>query len=150
MPRYRGFTLIEVLVVLTLISMVAGSISFVVLQQGDDLKSLSKEIVQSIRLTQLRAIREDRSYQIEFDLENNSIDFPDKVINLPKSFFMTVKTASNQIIDEQLVGMTFYPDASSTGGGILLESDEELYEIKVVWISGKIQSHYSSKNNAPA
>jgi len=42
--------------------------------------------------------------------------------------------------------MTFYPDASSTGGVITLESDEEIYEISVIWISGKISTRYSNKS----
>ena len=143
--RVQGFTLVELLVVLTLMALVAGSISFVVMQKGDDLQSLSNDIVLSMRLTQLRAIREGRPYQIEIDLENNSIEFFEKIINLPDTYFLTVKTASNQVIDEQTVGMTFYPDASSTGGSILLESDTEMFEINVIWITGKINTHFSGR-----
>ncbi len=143
--RVQGFTLVELLVVLTLMALVAGSISFVVMQKGDDLQSLSNDIVLSMRLTQLRAIREGRPYQIEIDLENNSIEFFEKIINLPDTYFLTVKTASNQVIDEQTVGMTFYPDASSTGGSILLESDTEMFEINVIWITGKINTRFSGR-----
>ena len=143
--RVQGFTLVELLVVLTLMALVAGSISFVVMQKGDDLQSLSNDIVLSMRLTQLRAIREGRPYQIEIDLENNSIEFFEKIINLPDTYFLTVKTASNLVIDEQTVGMTFYPDASSTGGSILLESDTEMFEINVIWITGKINTRFSGR-----
>ncbi len=143
--RTRGFTLVEVLVVITLMAIVAGSISFVALRQSDDLLSLSRDIVSSMKMTQLRAIREDRPLQIEIDLENNSIEFTEKIITLPESFFITVKTASDQLIDDQLIGMTFYPDASSSGGSILLESETELFEINVIWISGKISTKFTGK-----
>lgn len=141
----QGFTLVEVLVVLTLISLIAGSISYVVLKDKDNLQSLSKEVVQSMRLTQLHAIREDKPYQIEIDLQQNSIEFFDKIITLPDSFFITVKTSSDQLIDNDRAGITFYPDASSTGGSLILESETEMYEIHVTWISGKITSHYKRK-----
>jgi hypothetical protein len=125
--------------------LIAGSISLVVLKNGDDLKSLSTAIVQSMRLTQLRSIREDRPIQIRIDLEQNNIDFPEQSVTLPKRFSLTVKTAANQVIDEQQVGMTFYPDASSTGGFILLESDTEIFEISIIWMTGKIKTRYESK-----
>ena len=53
--------------------------------------------------------------------------------------------AANQVIDDDMVGMTFYPDASSTGGYIVLESKTESYEISVIWMTGKIRSRFVSK-----
>jgi general secretion pathway protein H len=145
--RKTGFTLVEVLVVLTIVSVVVGSISYVVIGGGNDLKSVSQDIVQSMRLLQQRSIRDDRPYQIEIDLNANTISFLEKEIAIPEAFSVTVKTAASQVIEDRLVGMTFYPDASSTGGSIVLESDKEAYEIMVVWISGKIQTSYRSKSS---
>jgi general secretion pathway protein H len=140
-----GFTLVEVLVVLTIVALIVGSISYVVFNTKDDIRSLSREVIQSIKLTQQRSIRDDKPYQIEINLDENSIDFEDSYIQLPKTISITVKTAASQVIDANIVGMTFYPDASSTGGSITLETDKESYEIQVVWISGKIITQYSSK-----
>ncbi len=145
--RKTGFTLVEVLVVLTIVSVVVGSISYVVIGGGNDLKSVSQDIVQSMRLLQQRSIRDDRPYQIEIDLNANTISFLEKEIAIPEAFSVTVKTAASQVIEDRLVGMTFFPDASSTGGSIVLESDKEAYEIMVVWISGKIQTSYRSKSS---
>jgi general secretion pathway protein H len=144
--KSSGFTLVEVLVVLTIVALVVGSISYVVFNSKDDIQSLSREVVQSIKLTQQRSIREDKPYQIEINLDENSIDFEDSFIQLPESIAITVKTAASQVIDASVFGMTFYPDASSTGGSITLETDKERYEILVVWISGKIITQYSSKS----
>jgi general secretion pathway protein H len=143
--RKGGFTLVEVLVVLTIVALVVSSISYVVFNGNNDLQSVSREIVQSIKLVQQRSIREDKPYQIEIDLNENSISFPEKLVEIPSAYSVTVKTAANQVIEDKLVGMTFYPDASSTGGSILLESDQEEYQIVVVWISGKIQTSYRQK-----
>lgn len=140
-----GFTLVEVLVVLTIVALVVGSITYVVFNTGNDIQSLSREVVQSIKLTQQRSIRDDKPYQIEINLDENSIEFEDSQVVLPKSISITVKTAASQVIEASVVGMTFYPDASSTGGSITLETEKESYEIMVVWISGKIITQYSSK-----
>ncbi len=145
--RKSGFTLVEVLVVLTIVSLVVGSITYVAFNTRQDIQSVSREIVQSIKLIQQRSIREDKPYQIEIDISENSISFEESKVDIPKNISLTVKTAASQIIDEDVVGMTFYPDASSTGGSIVLESGDEVYEITVVWISGKIMTQYSVQSS---
>jgi prepilin-type N-terminal cleavage/methylation domain-containing protein len=145
--RKSGFTLVEVLVVLTIVSLVVGSITYVAFNTRQDIQSVSREIVQSIKLIQQRSIRDDKPYQIEIDISENSISFEESKVDIPKNISLTVKTAASQIIDEDVVGMTFYPDASSTGGAIVLESGDEVYEITVVWISGKIMTQYSVQSS---
>ncbi len=145
--RKNGFTLVEVLVVLTIVSLVVGSITYVAFNTKQDVRSVSREIVQSIKLTQQRSIRDDRSYQIEIDIAENVISFQDSKVDIPKNISLTVKTAASQVIEKDVVGMTFYPDASSTGGAIVLESGDERYEITVVWISGKIMTRYSTQSS---
>ncbi len=143
--KARGFSLVEVLVVLTIVSILVGSISYVMVDRRETLKSLTTDIVQNMRIVQQKAIREDRSYQIEINLNNNALYFIDEVVELSKDISITVRTAESQVIDNEIVGMTFYPDASSTGGVITLESDEEVYEISVVWISGRISTRFRNK-----
>lgn len=140
-----GYTLVEMLVVLTIFGMVAGSISFVVINKQETLQSKGREVVQHMQLTQLRAVREGQSYQVRFDLESNSIDFPDQVINLPQDYSLTVRTSRDQLLDNHVAGMSFHADASSSGGYVLLESAQERFEIDVVWISGKVLSKMTRK-----
>jgi len=142
----RGFSLIELLVVLTIMSILVGSISYVMVNRQETLKVATTEIVQNMRLVQQQAIREDQPYQIEINLGNNALYFIEEVVELSEDVSITVRTAESQVIDNEVVGMTFYPDASSTGGVITLESDEEIYEISVIWISGKISTRYSNKS----
>lgn len=145
--RKSGFTLVEVLVVLTIVSLVVGSITYVAFNTRQDVQSVSRQIVESIKLIQQRSIRDDRPYQIEINIAENAISFQDSQVEIPKNISLTVKTAASQVIEEDIVGMTFYPDASSTGGAIVLESGDELYEITVVWISGKIMTRYSAQSS---
>lgn len=145
-PCNKGFSLVELLVVLMLMSMIAASVSLVVLNRGDDLKSVTRDIAHLMRLTQMRSIREDRALQIEIDLASNSIAFPDQTLDIPTEFSLTVKTTAAQVIEDDLVGMTFFPDASSTGGFIQMESDEEIYEISVIWMTGKIKTRHTRKS----
>ncbi len=141
-----GFSLVELLVVLTIISILVGSISYVMIDREETLKSVTTDIVQNMRMVQQQAIREDQPYQIEINLSNNALYFIDEVVELSSDVSITVRTAESEVIDQEIVGMTFYPDASSTGGVITLESGEEIYEISVIWISGRISTRFINKS----
>ncbi len=142
----EGFSLVELLVVLTIVSIMASSIAFVVINKQKTLKASASDIVHNLRLVQQQAIRRDQPYQIEIDLGNNELNFIDDTIELPADVSMTVRTSEDQVIEQAIVGMTFYPDASSSGGVITLETDKELFEISVIWISGKIQMRHQGKS----
>lgn len=142
----RGFSLIELLVVLTIVSVLVGSISYLVVNKQETLSTVSANIVQNLRLVRQRAIRDDRPYQVEINLGNNSLHFIDEVVELSGDVSVTVRTAENQLIENEIAGMTFYPDASSSGGVITLETDKEVFQISVIWISGKILSRHQSKS----
>jgi type II secretory pathway pseudopilin PulG len=132
-------------VVLTIVSVLVSSISYVLLRERDSLQADSASIAQNLQLLRQRAIRDDRPYRVEIDLADNSLRFVDQTIELSADVSITVKTAQQQLIDAETVGMTFYPDASSSGGLITLENDREIVEISVVWISGKIVMRQQAK-----
>ena len=142
----KGFSLVELLVVLTIASILVSSFSYVMLKKEDSLKAITANIVHNLRLVQQHSIRKSRQYQVEIDLGQNTVHFLNESIELPGDVSLTVKTSENQIIESDVIGMTFYPDASSSGGVITLESDKELFEISVIWISGKIATRYESKS----
>lgn len=143
----KGFTLVELLVVLTIVSVLVSSISYVVSNRNESLKTITSNIVHNLRMIQQQAIRSDQPYQVEIDLGNNRIDFFDESIELPGEISMTVRTSEDQLIDDAIAGMTFYPDASSSGGVIILESEKEVFEISVIWISGKIETRHQNKSS---
>jgi len=143
----RGFSLVELLVVLTIMSVLVSSISYVMLKKQDTLKTLTTNIVHNLHIVQQKAIRDEEQYQIQIDLGNNELTFLDESIELPANVSLTVKTAENQLLENDVVGMTFYPDASSSGGVITLETNKELFEISVIWISGKISMRHQAKSS---
>jgi type II secretion system protein H len=134
-----GFSLVELLVVLTIMSVLASSITYLMLNRQETFKMVVGDIVQKMRQTRQLSIRNDRPYQIQIDLGNNVLRFNEDLIELAEDIYVTVRTAQDQVIDDDIAGMTFYPDASSSGGVITLENEQEIYEISVIWISGKIQ-----------
>ena len=136
--RQAGMTLIEVLVVLVIMTLIISSISYIAFRKTASVKDLTMQIAQNLRLSRQQAIRLGQPQRIVIDLAQNTFEFPETIIQLPEQVSITVKTAEQQLINQESVGMLFYPDASSSGGQILLESAKQSFKILVVWISGKV------------
>ncbi len=126
------------LVALTIVSVLVASISFFITERRPTLKGSSVKIAQQLRLAQQRAMRNQRPFRVEVNLAENSFQLVDETLMLPEDVAVTVRTAEDELIDRETVGMTFFPDASSSGGTILLESERESFEISIFWITGKI------------
>ncbi len=135
----RGFSLIEMLVALTIAAVVAASISFMVFHRDPVLAQQVDDIVRQLRLARQAAIREGQAQQVVFDVGTNRVHYADTDVRLAESVGMTVRTSEDQLIEAEVAGLSFFDDASSSGGIILLEDDDRIYEITVIWISGKIR-----------
>ncbi len=133
-----GFTLVELLVALTIMLVLVGSISFSMVKRKPTLKDVSQQVAQQLRLAQQRALRDRRHFRVEINLATNTFELVDKTIVLPEDVAVTVRTSEDEIIDANSVGMTFFPDASSSGGVIQIETESESFEIRVAWTTGKV------------
>lgn len=51
---------------------------------------------------------------------------------------ITLITATREIIDSGAGGIRFYPDGTSTGGGITLSLNQRQYHVVVDWLTGHV------------
>ncbi|MFB3303955.1 Tfp pilus assembly protein FimT/FimU [Pseudomonas sp. AMR01] len=133
-----GFTLLEMLVVIVLISIAAGLVGFG-LQQG--LKAAKErqtvgQIVDALRNTRARAIVSGQSAKTEFDLQTLSFQAPGRPTrHWPADLQLTLHTA-----EQAGSAVEFYPDGSSTGGNLLLANGARRWRIDIGWLTGSVQS----------
>ena len=134
----RGFTLLEMLVVIVLISIAAGLLGFG-LQQG--LKTARErqavgQIVDALRSTRARAIVSGATQSTLFDLNTLSFQAPDRPPkHWPAELQVTLHTA-----EQAGSAIEFYPDGSSTGGHLLLAHGTRRWRIDIGWLTGSVQS----------
>ena len=134
----RGFTLLEMLVVIVLISIAAGLVGFG-LQQG--LKAARErqvvgQMVDALRSTRARAIVSGQTATTVFDLRGLSVQAPDRPPrHWPADLQVTLHTA-----EHAGAAVEFYPDGSSTGGNLLLANGTRRWRIDVGWLTGSVQS----------
>ena len=134
----RGFTLLEMLVVILLISLAAGLVGFG-LQQGlrtAKERQVVGQMVEALRSTRARAIVSGNAEKTVFDLRALSFQAPGRPVkHWPADLQVTLNTSEQ-------AGSTveFYPDGSSTGGNLLLASGSRHWRIDIGWLTGSVQS----------
>ncbi len=148
--KNRGFTLLELIVVLVIISLTSalalpqltGALS------GTNLKTAAKKIAASLRYARSRAVSEKIIYVAILDTDKNRLmlmspskaDNSDeaKVYVLPEG--LRLKSGTEREKDRKEFRIAFYPSGSSTGGKVIVTDERgKKYIIRVDFITGTVQ-----------
>ena len=138
--RARGFTLVEIMVVMVIVTLVLGMVATSMSSSvsGAEARSAARKLVASLRYTRARAIIEKSEQVFEVNTEDRSYQAPGrKQINLPEGVDVTITTARSEITSEDVAGIRFFPDGGSTGGHIELTVNEREYRVNVAWLTGE-------------
>ena len=138
--QHRGFTLIELMVVMVIIALIMGLVATSMSKSisGAEARAASRKLVTSLRYTRARAIIEKQEQVFEVDTENRSYQAPGrKQIELPEGVDVTVTTARSEMTSEAISGIRFFPDGGSTGGHIELTVNDREYRVNVAWLTGE-------------
>lgn len=138
--KNRGFTLIEILVVMVIIALVMGMVATSMSRSvsGAEARAAARNLVASLRYTRARAVLDKSEQVFEVNTEERSYLAPGrKQVQLPEGVDITVTTARSEITAEDVAGIRFFPDGGSTGGHIELTVNEREYRINVAWLTGE-------------
>lgn len=138
----RGFTLIEVVLVLLLIGVVVG-VAAVSLTDGlatARVRSAGQDLVAALRYTRAQAIVSRRQQALELDVEARSYVAPKReTVQLPKNVELRLLTAAEEQTGSTTGRIRFWPDGSSTGGRIKLVYGEQAWDVEVAWLTGEVR-----------
>lgn len=137
----KGFTLIELIVVIVLIGIVASVVTFSFTRSlaGARIQAASNDLVAGLRYTRGQAIVKGEQKVLMLDLEKNTWLAPGKTERaLPKDMILRLTTAQQELTSEKAGGIRFFPDGSSTGGHIAVVLGEREWRINVGWLTGEI------------
>lgn len=135
-----GFTLLETIVVLALVGLLAGMGTQLLRPPSGRLKleGAARQLCATLRATRSRAIGTNSEASVAIDLDRKSYSSPvggDGL--LPEGAAIRLDVANSQRLGPRSGAITFFPDGSSTGGDITLQTPDARATIGVNWLTGE-------------
>lgn len=147
--RSRGFTLVEVVVVIMLIALLAIVVTTVTtggLAQAR-VRAASKDLVAALRYTRAQAIVKREPQFLTLDIEKRAYQAADRDwVELPKEMDLTMETAAQEVVEDGVARIRFFPDGASTGGNVEVSRGEAHWRIDVSWLTGEVRMHAGSSD----
>jgi general secretion pathway protein H len=142
--RERGFTLIELLVVLTIAALLFGLT--IELARGPQprmlLSSTARQVASAFRAAREQAITHGRLEVVMVDVASGAWVAPGAVRRqLPRGVRAVLFTEDTDTDGKERGLIRFYPDGSSSGGGLSIEAGGLRYDILVDWLTGGVTIH---------
>lgn len=140
MSKGRGFTLVELLVVLVIAALVLALVGTSISRSvsGAEMRTAAHKVAANLRYTRTQAILQKSEQVFTVDTEAKTYQAPEReVVELPEGMNVALTTARTELTGENVGGIRFYPDGGSTGGLVELETDNRVYKISVAWLTGE-------------
>ena len=140
--RAHGFTLLEMLAVILLIGIAAAAVSISVTQglASARVRAASSELAGALRATRAQAIVRGQEQNFDVDIHANTYrDVKQNNVQLPKGMRVSITSAKEDQPNEHTGRIRFFPDGSSTGGRITLESGKRQWHVNVSWLTGEVR-----------
>ncbi len=140
--RRRGFTLVELLIVVTLLVTLSAVLAPILMPSPTrTLRATASEVATTLRETRRRAQAEQasRRFVVDGEARRYGIEGGGGWHALPDDVGVELTTAASLAAGRQRGGVDFFPDGSSSGGRVALRMDELSIRVDVEWLTGRIR-----------
>ena len=138
----RGFTLIEILVVLVIASLMISLVPplFSGAVSSTQLKGSARDLAIALRETRSKAIIHNSEQLVYLDLKTPRYRIGNaKPQTLPEDVMMAVEVVTGATLTEKTQHVVrFFPDGSSSGELITLSGGNRAYHLQLNWLTGSI------------
>lgn len=141
-PSQRGFTLIEVVVVLSILALITAMALPLLAGAGSkaDTRAAAREIAAAMRLTRDLAMTRGHPEAFVIDAASGafragSTSTPQRI---PGDVRLVLYTTTGERRGATAGSIRFFPDGSSTGGGVRLQAGNSRAEVLVDWLTGHL------------
>jgi general secretion pathway protein H len=108
-----------------------------------ELARSAHDIAAALRLTRSRAISQNRPLVFIADVDHGEYRPAGAGSSgrVPRGVRLSIYTTQEQVNDRAIASIRFYPDGSSSGGGVALVHEGLRYEVLVSWLNGSVSIH---------
>lgn len=147
--RWPGFTLVELLVALVILSlaMAVAVPRFAAGNPALSVRSAARDLVAGLQLARNLAITENRAVSIRFDRAAGAFEVAGRRRELPRGVALT-RPDLREDRDDQPIEFRFFPDGSSSGGQIGVVRGAHQLLIDVDWMTGGIATRAAGVGDA--
>lgn len=141
MHRQRGFSLIELIVVIVLIAATTALAASVMTTglPGQQLRTASRELAAQLRYTRAQAIVTGKSQLFTLDAGSREWQAPNRRHGqLPREIDIVATGARIEQTEPDVAAIRFFPEGAATGGRILLSREQAAWQIDVEWLTGEV------------
>ena len=105
-----------------------------------DLRLAAREVATALRETRSRALSKDHPTVFAIDLTggNYRSDGSEPAHRLPRGVQAILFTTTEDRVTDTVGKIRFFPDGSSTGGGLRLVQADRQTELLVDWLTGRV------------
>ncbi len=142
MTKSRGFTLLELIIVLVIGVAIYALILNVPMRGASsaDLKAAARSLASGLRQAQITAMatRHDATLTLDLEAREFLVAGDKEPHKLPDGIDLKLYTAESEVTSQRKGAIRFYPDGSSTGGRITVASGKREYLVDVDWLTGRV------------
>ena len=142
MHKGNGFTLLEILLVLTISSVLLVFVAPDMYRtiSGMTLPKATQELATALRRSSSQAVNASTPASLLLNVKERSYQLSgsEKVYQLPKDLDVTILTGAGLVRGASSGAIFFYPDGSSSGGRISLQQGEREQQIHINWLTGEV------------
>jgi general secretion pathway protein H len=140
--RAPGFTLIELLVVLAILGLAYALVPPLIsgARASAELKGATRQLAAGLRQARNYAVtrRTEAVFTLDVEKRDFSVSGDARTYRLPRQLQLKLVTAQQEVVNDKQASIRFYADGSSNGGRITLGSGEQLLEVDVNWLTGRV------------
>lgn len=140
--RARGFTLLEILLVMALMAgaMVMAGAALNRANDGTRLRNAAAQMANGLRDARAQALMQQRVQTFIVNPDARRWQVPDKPAQqLPDALSLRATTAA-ELGTPAGQAIAFFPDGASSGGRIVLSQAGQSWQLDVNWLTGRVDT----------
>ena len=105
-----------------------------------ELRGAARQLASGLRLARSEAMASRQERFLTLDLEGRRfmVGSDTRAHPLPNDVELKLFTAQNDLVNDKVGAIRFYPDGGSNGGRITVAAGERKFEVDVDWLTGRI------------